>query len=411
MNRFAWTPELVAAGDWLADRMRELDLQVEVDPAGNVLGKWSAGSGPAVLVGSHLDSVPAGGKFDGTLGVLSGLEAIRRLQRDGFQPERPIWLVAFNDEEGTRFDTALFGSSAFVGEDLTGLRDRIGIDGVTLAEGMSAAGFDFDRLPSAKAVHHVGCYLELHIEQGPHMESKGLDTAVVTDIVGMRGYRVELLGQANHAGATPMHARRDALACASRVVLALRDGALAAEDITANVGQITIEPGGSNVVPGKAVLLVDVRAADPTRFASLENFVRDIVRRAADEEGICAHVSETYSVSPAPMDASLQALLGEEMTIAQLAWESMPSGAGHDAQVLARHVPSAMLFVPSHNGISHAPAEYTAPAQREPGVHVLTNTLRKLGSAAAPHEQQPIPSATSVDQRQTQQIRGGSDEH
>jgi len=382
VNRFAWTPELLAASEWLVEHLRELGLEAEIDAAGNVVGRWLAGDGPAVLVGSHLDTVPDGGGFDGALGVLSALEAIRRLKAEGFEPDRPLWIAAFNDEEGTRFSTTMFGSAAFVGDDLSQLRHRVGMDGVPLDEAMRAMGFDFDLLPSANAVGSVGCYLELHIEQGPRMEAQGLSTAVVTGIVGVRGYRVELQGQPNHAGTTPMAARRDALAGASRVVLALRDAAVTAGDITVNVGRIEIQPGGTNVVPGSAVLFVDARAADSQRFATLDSLVRDCVGAAAAEERLKAQISPTHEHPPTPMDGSLQQLLAERMTEAGLSWAAMSSGAGHDAQLLAQHVPSAMLFVPSQGAISHSPEEFTPPEQREPGVAVLTSVLRALCSAS-----------------------------
>jgi allantoate deiminase len=382
VNRFAWTPELLAASEWLAENLRELGLEAEIDAAGNVVGRWLAGEGPAVLVGSHLDTVPDGGRFDGALGVLSALEAIRRLKVEGFQPHRPLWIAAFNDEEGTRFGTTMFGSAAFVGDDLSQLRHRVGMDGVPLDEAMRVMGFDFDILPSARAVGSVGCYLELHIEQGPRMEVQGLSTAVVTGIVGIRGYRVELRGEPNHAGTTPMDTRRDALAGASRVVLALRDAALTAGDITVNVGRIEIQPGGTNVVPGTAVFFVDARAADAQRFAVLDSIVRDRVGAVATAERLTAQISPTHEHPPIPMDGALQQLLAEQMTEAGLSWAAMSSGAGHDAQVLARHVPSAMLFVPSKGGISHSPDEFTPPEQREPGVAVLTSTLRTLCSAS-----------------------------
>ncbi len=380
VNRFAWTPELLAASQWLVARLHELGLVAEIDAAGNVVGRWVSGAGPAVLVGSHLDTVPDGGRFDGALGVLSALEAIRRLKAEGFQPRRPLWIAAFNDEEGARFSTTMFGSAAFVGEDLSGLRARVGIDGVPLNEAMRQATFDFAKVPTARAIDLVGCYLELHIEQGPRMEAEGLSAAVVTGIVGVRGYRVTLRGQTNHAGTTPMEERRDALAGASRVVLALRDAALSAGDITANVGRMEIEPGGTNVVPGEVVFSIDVRAADRQRFVALDGLVLSTVTAAATAERLTADIEPTHEHPPTMMDAELQRLLGEEMAAAGLVWGSMSSGAAHDAQVLARHVPAGMLFVPSHSGISHAPEEFTASEQREPGVGILTNVLRDLCS-------------------------------
>lgn len=382
VNRFAWTTEQLTACAWLVEQLRSQGLTAEIDAAGNVVGRWiphgRADETPAVLVGSHLDTVPNGGRFDGALGVLSALEAIRRLKEDGFQPRRPLWIAAFNDEEGARFDTSMFGSTAFVGDDLTSLRNRIGVDGVPLDEAMRERGFDFAKIPTANRIAQVGCYLELHIEQGPRMQARQLDTAVVTAIVGIGGYRVALQGQTNHAGTTPMAERRDALAGAARVVLALRDAALSTEDITVNVGRIQVLPGGTNVVPGQAVFFVDIRTADPDTFAMLDGLVRDTVTVAAAAERLTAHMSATYQHRPVPMDTDLQELLAHEMTAQGLAWARLSSGAGHDAQVLAQHVPTGMLFVPSIAGISHAPEEFTPPAQREPGVRVLTNVLKTL---------------------------------
>lgn len=381
VNRFAWTPELLAACEWLVERLRELGLSAEIDPAGNVIGRWDveeAGAGTAVLIGSHIDTVPDGGRFDGALGVLSGLEAIRRLKEEGFEPRRPLWIAAFNDEEGARFDTSMFGSTAFVGDDLSELRGRVGVDGVPLAEAMRQRGFDFDEVPRAKAIDGVGCYLELHIEQGPRMQAQSLDTAVVTAIVGIGGFRVTLRGQTNHAGTTPMGERRDALTGASRVVLALRDAALAAGDVTVNVGRIAVRPGGTNVIPGEAVFFVDIRTANPDTFPTLGALVRDTIAAAAFAEELTAEIDVTYEHQPVPMDSDLQHLLGREMDAQGLTWASLSSGAGHDAQVLAQHVPTGMLFVPSQAGISHAPEEFTPPEQREPGVKVLTCVLKTL---------------------------------
>ncbi len=383
VTRFAWTPELLRACHWLVERLRELGLRADIDAAGNVIGRWDVDgsndhAGAAVLVGSHLDTVPEGGRFDGALGVLSALEAIRRLKAEGFTPRRPLWIAAFNDEEGARFGTSMFGSTAFVGEDLTALADRKGLDGVNLTEAMHQHGFNFSDVATAKAIDSICCYLELHIEQGPRMQNQALDTAVVTSIVGIGGYRVVLRGQTNHAGTTPMTERRDALAGASRVVLALRDAALAGKEMTANVGRVEVRPGGTNVIPGEAVIFIDVRTANPETFTTLDDLVRDTVTAAADAEKLTAEISVSYEHQPVPMDVYLQTLLAQEMEAQGLAWASLSSGAGHDAQVLAQHVPTGMLFVPSQAGISHAPEEFTSPDQREPGVSVLTNVLKTL---------------------------------
>jgi allantoate deiminase len=373
VSRFAWTPELAQANEWFLARLHALGLETQVDAAGNVIGRWDEGEGTAVLVGSHLDTVPRGGRFDGALGVLSALESVRTLKAEGVALKRPLWIVSFNDEEGSRFQTGMLGSRAFVGDlDLDDWRKR-GVD-----EAMSAAGYDFERLPEARAVDRVGAYLEVHIEQGPVLEQEGIDIGIVTGIAGMLGFRVRLIGEANHAGTTPMAVRRDALAGAARVVLALREAALKRGDITANVGVLTVTPGGFNVIPGVAEFTIDVRAGEPEVFSSLDALVLETLERVAGEEQLGVEVSETHRKPPTPLDPDLQDLLAESAAEVGASARRMPSGAGHDAMVLAKRVPAAMLFVPSRGGISHSPEEFTAPELCELGAKVLTCAVRRL---------------------------------
>jgi allantoate deiminase len=373
ISRFAWTPELARANEWFVRRIEELGLAAEVDAAGNVIGRWDAGEGPAVLAGSHLDTVPQGGRFDGALGVLAALEAVRVLKREGLEPRRPLWLVSFNDEEGARFRTGMLGSRAFVGEVDTEDWRRRGV-----ADAMAEAGFDFDRLGEARAVDRVGAYLELHIEQGPVLEHAGVDVGIVTGIVGLLGFRARFLGEANHAGTTPMGLRRDALAGAARAVLALRDEARERGDMTANVGMCTVSPGGFNVIPDVADFSVDVRSPTPDGFARVDRFVRDTLARIAEEEGLKLELEETHRLDPVPLDPALQDVLERAAAEEGASHMRMPSGAGHDAMVLGRHVPAAMLFVPSRGGVSHNPDEYTAPEQCELGARVLARALADL---------------------------------
>jgi hydantoinase/carbamoylase family amidase len=373
VSRFAWTAELAEANSWLVDRLESLDLETGIDAAGNVFGRWNEGEGKAVLVGSHLDTVPRGGRYDGALGVLAAVEVVRALKESGAMLRRPLWVVSFNDEEGSRFQTGMLGSRAFVGDlDLTDWRKR----GVAAA--MAAGGYDFERLGEARGVEGVGAYLELHIEQGPVLEQEGVDLGVVTAIAGLLGFRVRLTGEANHAGTTPMASRRDALAGAARVVLALRDEARARGDMTTNVGILTVAPGGFNVIPGIADLTIDVRGGDVETFARAERFVRDTLDQVAKEEQLGLEVAETHRKQPTPLDPELQDVLTEAAAAEGASARRMPSGAGHDAMVLAKHVPSAMLFVPSRAGVSHSPDEYTAPEHCELGARVLTRAVASL---------------------------------
>jgi hydantoinase/carbamoylase family amidase len=373
VSRFAWTLELGQANAWLMERLAELGLATELDPAGNVLGRWESGEGKAVLLGSHLDTVPNGGRFDGALGVLAALDVVRRLKADGLKPRRPVWVASFNDEEGARFQTGMLGSRAFCGEcDL----DDWGSRGIS--EAMAVAGHDFLRLTEARGVEEVGAYLELHIEQGPVLERSGVDLGVVTAITGILGFRARFLGEANHAGTTPMELRRDALAGGARAVLALRDEARARGDMTANVGVISAEPGGFNVVPGAAELTIDVRSATAEGYARLEPLVRETLERIAADEGLGLDLHETHRKAPVVLDAELQDTLEAAAREEGATTVRMPSGAGHDAMVLAHHVPAAMLFVPSRGGVSHSPDEFTSERQCQLGADVLARAVRTL---------------------------------
>jgi allantoate deiminase len=373
VTRLAWSPELARANEWLVGLLEGLGLDAEIDAAGNVLGRWEAGDGTAVLLGSHLDTVPRGGRYDGALGVLAAVDVVRRLKTERIEPRRPLWVVSFNDEEGGRFQTGMLGSRAFVGDVAAGDWRRRGV-----AEAMAEAGFDFERLAEARAVERVGAYLELHIEQGPLLERSGVEVGVVTAISGLLGFRARFVGEANHAGTTPMEVRRDALAGAARAVLALREEARARGDMTANVGIIGAEPGGFNVIPGAAEFTIDVRSPTAEGYERVERFVRGTLAAIAEQEALGLELFETHRKPPTPLDPGLQDLLAEAAQAEGATTRRMPSGAGHDAMVLAKHVPAAMLFVPSRGGISHSPQEYTAPEHCELGARVLAGAVRAL---------------------------------
>jgi allantoate deiminase len=380
VTRLAWSPELRSAYDWLVGRCRRLGLDADIDAAGNLLARWNAGDGPAVLMGSHIDTVPEGGRFDGALGVMGGLHAVRLLRQWGIEPRRPVWLAAFMDEENTRFNTALFGSRSFCGEDLGGLGDRRDADGVTLAEAMAAWGRDPERHGEARRVDEVGHYLELHVEQGPRLEAAGIDIGVVTSIVGLVGYRARVTGRTNHAGTTPMRLRRDALAGAARMVLAIRDLAREREEATANIGVLRVAPGSSNVIPGLCELSIDLRASSAAGVRELDEGCRAALGAIADEEGLGLELAETYRLPPAPMSGELVELIEGAAAIEGASAARMPSGAGHDAMVLADHVSAGMLLVPSRGGVSHSPEEYSSPAQCELGARVLARAVAALVS-------------------------------
>lgn len=380
VTRLAWTPELRNAYEWAAERCEGIGLPSEIDAAGNFLARWESGDEPALLVGSHIDSVPQGGRLDGALGFLSALEAIRQLKADGFQPRRPIWLIAFMDEENTRFNSALFGSRSFCGEDLTDLGERTDSEGTSLREAIASWGMDIADAPRAHRVDQVGQFVELHIEQGPRLADSGTQIGVVTSIVAMVGYRAVVRGTANHAGTTPMDLRRDALAGASRMVLAIRELGREIPTATSNVGVLAASPGSSNVIPGACSFTIDLRAADTATATDLDARCLAQLREIATQEGLKVEFEEMYRVDAVPMADEVMEAIESAAAAEPATCERMASGAGHDAMILARHVPTGMIFVPSRGGISHSPDEFTEPADAERGARVLAGALSRLAS-------------------------------
>jgi hydantoinase/carbamoylase family amidase len=378
VTRLAWTPVLEEALDWCAGRMRAAGLVVERDEAGNLIGRWETGRGRAVVAGSHLDTVPSGGRFDGALGVLAAIDAVRALRDAGYRPARPIWVAAFMDEEGVRFGTSMLGSRAFAGEPLDWPEARRDGDGVSLAEAIRALGREPAEIPAARRIGDVAAYLELHIEQGPTLERAGAEIGIVTAIAGMLGLEVTFTGSSRHAGTTPMKLRRDALVGAARLIGELRQAAHDAGDFVATVGVVRAWPGASNVVPGTATLSIDLRGADDAVLSRAEAAARSLVREVAAGEGLEAETRELYRNPPLRLDRDLIDVLEAAAREAGAEPLRLASGAGHDAMVIGRHVPAGMLFVPSRDGVSHSPQELTDDRLCELGAAVLAGALRRL---------------------------------
>jgi hydantoinase/carbamoylase family amidase len=385
MTREVYTPTYAAALERVTGWMQELGLTVRLDAVGNLFGRWEGADprAPRVLTGSHVDTTLNAGRYDGVVGVLGAVDAVRRLQAGGFSPRRPVELVAWAGEE-PRFGTGCVGSRAAVGAlsrgDLDALRDR---DGVSMARALRDAGLDPDRLAEAEldpaSVHAL---VELHIEQGAVLEEAGDEIGIVEAIAAPHDFTLVLRGAATHAGATPMALRRDALAGAAEVILAVERAARGSGSGTTvgTVGVVRARPGAVNVVPGDVELDVDVRDSD---LAARERVVEEILaaaRAVASARGLEAEVRPIVQDAPVACSPDVVAAVTAAAVEAGARARRMISGAYHDAMILGSRVSIGMIFVPSAGGISHHPDEFTAPAHLERGVQVLAGTLARLAA-------------------------------
>ncbi len=378
VTRLGLTEEEQAArdlvGGWLAAR----GAQVRRDAAANLWARFGDERGPAVVLGSHLDSVPEGGRFDGALGVLCAAEAVESLLDEGFAFQRPVEVVAWADEEGARFGIGLFGSSAAFGRLPAKAAERRDARGVSIAEALRSLGEAGDPSAARRAASETRAYLELHIEQGPRLATAGRALGVVSDIVGIRHARVTVAGRADHAGATAMTDRRDALLGAAELALALEAAAKRQPHAVGTVGEIAVRPGAKNVVPGECIFTVDVRAPDAARLAAVLSEFDDALRRAGAGRGLRTTVDVLADVPPTPLDRKVRELLGRAATAVGVDAPVLVSGAGHDAQsAQLAGVPTGMLFVRSTGG-SHTPREFASIDDALLGAKALGEALREL---------------------------------
>ncbi|MFD1512226.1 M20 family metallo-hydrolase [Halomarina rubra] len=374
------------AREYLVGRMDDAGLTVDVDAVGNVAGYWSppTASGAPVAAGSHLDSVPDGGIFDGPLGVYAALEAVRAMQDAGATPERPVAVVSFTEEEGTTFASGLLGSSVASGarsvEEALALTDA---DGRTLKDALDAIDFRGEgRLDASE----WDAWLELHVEQHTDLERAGAQAGVVTDITGITHCEATVTGEANHAGATPMGAERtDALAAASEFVLAMEAAAeervetdLAA---VATVGSLDVSPNATNVVPGRVDTGLDVRSVEYDSMNRLCDRAREELGRLEDDRGVETTFERGFDLEPTPMAERCREALATAGETAGIETLSLHSGAAHDSMYVANVTDAGMLFAPSRDGISHSPREWTDWADCEAATRVLTGALATLAGA------------------------------
>jgi allantoate deiminase len=377
--RTPFTAAEAAAIDRIREWMQEVGLTVRRDAVGNVIGRVEGRDRAAKVVatGSHLDSVRAGGVFDGPLGVLAGIEAVGQLLAERGEPGVPVEVIAFTGEEGSRFPLGLLGSRLMAGlvraEEVVQLRDR---DGVRLGEALARAGLDSTTLDRV-ARDDMGCLVELHIEQGPILERAGVEVGVVETIVGIHRMQAVVLGQADHAGTTPLDMRADALLGAADVVLALPELVRPSGGVV-TVGQLDIAPGSSNVVPGRVLFSIDLRHRNTGELARLARTLRERAEALVTRRGLRLEWRPVAATAPVATDPGLRARVQQAADALGHSTREMVSGAGHDAMAMAARCPVAMIFTPCRGGFSHRPDEFADAAMIAPGFAVLKRTLGEL---------------------------------
>jgi N-carbamoyl-L-amino-acid hydrolase len=369
----------------LVHLMTQAGLNVHVDRIGNIFGRLEGGGGPAVLAGSHLDSVVHGGKFDGPVGVIGALEAVRTLKESGVELPCPVEAVCFVGEESSRFGFSTLGSSLVAGQvKMKDLTNAVDARGTKLGEVLAGLGVDGDSLAGLKRdPKTIKAYLELHIEQGPVLEAKGKKIGVVTAIAAPTRLRVIFTGQADHSGTTPMDMRKDALAASASLITYVEQAARenASMDkgrVVGTVGAIKVDPGVINAIPGKVELAIDIRSVTGKAKDRVARAVEARAKEIAAERDMKVEILPIRSEEPVELDAGLIGVIRDICEEKKIAYEVMPSGAGHDAMQIAKIAPAGMIFVPSKKGISHSPLEWTDPEEICLGAEILLDAMMRV---------------------------------
>ena len=377
-----------AAVNRMAQWMQEAGMSVRMDSAGNLIGRYEA-SGPdrkALLIGSHIDSVKNGGRYDGALGVMLGIECAAHLHETGRRLPFALEVIAFGDEEGSRFPVAMLSSRAVIGHGVTGVSDFADSDGITLAEAMDAFEHWIE-LPMPEgaftaARRHPGDilgYLEAHIEQGPVLEAEQLSVGAVSGIAAQLRFELRIEGEAGHAGTSAMHLRRDALAGAAELMVEIERLAKEGEaDEVATVGKIEAFPGAANVVPGEVTFLLDVRAGDKLRRDALSDKIMRAIQAICERRKLGLTVIKLQDLAASPCDPVLVGLMEDALEQAGHPRRTLVSGAGHDAMILSELCPAVMLFIRCAGGVSHNPAEHVEPADADDALQVMLKFLDLL---------------------------------
>ncbi|MBT8337291.1 MAG: Zn-dependent hydrolase [Gemmatimonadetes bacterium] len=379
-HRVAYSDEDLGGREWVLARMRDAGFTTRVDPAGNLVGTLPGTDAdlPALAVGSHIDTVPYGGSYDGTIGVLAGVELARTLHAENQRLRHPLRLYVFQNEEGGKT-----GSRLLIGAVEPSELDIVTASGFTIGEGIARLGGAPDPLTAARAsTGPLAAFVELHIEQGATLERAGVPIGVVEGIVGIRRWFVTVTGEKNHAGTTPMDQRRDALVAASRMVSAVDEVALRIEGRqVATVGRLEVDPGAPNVIPGSVRFTLEIRDLSMEGIEGVLRAIQARAERIATDRGVAVDFEPFYVSEAAPAAEGLRRAVEGAAEGLGLRHMRLPSGAGHDAQSMAKLCPMGMIFVPSRGGISHAPDEFTEADQITAGANALLGTALELDRA------------------------------
>ncbi|AJY75404.1 Zn-dependent hydrolase [Paenibacillus beijingensis] len=375
VTRLALSKEDILVRDYFSSCCKELGMTIKVDDLGNIYATLAGTSDkPPIVIGSHMDSVKKGGRFDGVLGVISGLEVVRTLVDNGIKPDIPVTVMNFTNEEGARFEPSMMASGILSGKfDKDVMMKKKDPEGITFGEALQASGYEGD---AANRLTEACAYLELHIEQGPILEKEDLSIGVVECVVGMVCYEIEVTGESDHAGTTPMDMRKDALFAANDLIAELRGklGALDSE-LVFTMGRMNVLPNIHTVIPNKVVFTIEARHKNEDVIREVVDIIHGLPTVLEDCE---VQITKLWGRDTVWFDPAVCAAVEASTNSFGYSYKRMVSGAGHDAQFVASYIPSAMIFVPSVNGKSHCEEEFTPYEACEKGVNVLLETVMSL---------------------------------
>lgn len=383
VNRLAFTDADWEGRQYIIDCMIDAGLDVEIDGFGNVIG-YKVGTNPdlpVVMVGSHTDSVPNGGNYDGVVGVLSAIEAVRSMIDDGFEQEHTIAVVDFMCEESSRFGAATLGSKAMCGKlTLNDLHRLVDTQGITLYDVLKGRNLNPDAIESMAYNRPVKAFIEIHIEQGKVLEHEQKQIGIVSGIAGPERFYVTIRGNADHSGATPMNLRHDALCGASKIILGIEEVTSMQEEppVVGTVGIAEVVPGAMNVIPGAVKLGVDIRSISKVARDSVVFLIKELIDVIAEKRGLSYTIEPISKDHPVSMHPLMVKEIERAITSLQLEYMIMPSGAGHDAMHWAEVAPTGMIFIPCRDGISHNSAEFAAMDDIVAGAEVLENVIKNI---------------------------------